>query len=1025
MLIIHTAYAGNTFYIWGEHSFTSENILADAPTTPRHPFAASAAELSAALERTGVPQTSGSYSVHTCRIVLPQFNGVPLPSSPLLGDVPFTEETCSLETFEADAVAVSQEIFNAVLRVVGTDGEKLPVPGIIFAKDTRFVLAAFEYAAVLAARGCFIPDMEKTEAGCLSQWSPLYLPKYHDEYSSYIRALPPVMKNFSIAGGASAAHEQENLATEILASLLDSIIRQAQSEGARGRRVDPDNAHEMWIRSLTWPKAPLGMWDEEMSSIYPQIKAWADDAKTGSGEPWRLFLRLGEPDENGNGSGDWTLAWYLQSVRDPSLIIPAARVWSPGTAERQWFESVGANPRRYLLQMLGQISKDVPAIASSLDGPCPVSCSLTTEELFNFLSDDVPALLDKGIYIQFPTAWGSPSDRPRLAVTGSVHDDAVFSAGGQMSLNDLIDVNWSISLGGDVLTADELSMLSELKTPLVNVRGRWVLLYRNELEDIIEGIKKLPQKTDRRSVLFASLSESYKGLRVSSVGGSPWLDSVRAVLTGTEPIKDIPQPEGFCGTLRPYQLRGLSWLAWLTKLGLGGCLADDMGLGKTIEALALLQTLRLHGETRPVLLVCPTSVIENWRREAQRFVPDMKTAVHHGTERRRGEKFISEAEGASLVITSYSLVHRDLAALSHVGWSGVILDEAQNIKNPDTRQAHAARSIPADWHVALTGTPVENHVGDLWSIMEFIVPGLLPNKARFVRDFLRPIQAGSKAAMEKIKRMTGPFILRRLKTDKEIITDLPQKIESEVFCPLGPEQASLYAAELSQLEERIADAEGIRRKGLVLSTITALKQICDHPALFLKDNSDIGGRSGKLARLAELAEEMLSAGDRALIFTQYAAMGELIKQFLQETFGRETLFLHGGVPREKRDEMVRRFQSGDKDTPQFFVLSIKAGGTGLNLTGANHVVLFDRWWNPAVEQQAVDRAYRIGQTSNVQVHYFCCKGTLEEKIEALIQNKKHVAESIITSGENWLTELSDDDLSELFALGDDSVEDIK
>jgi SNF2 family DNA or RNA helicase len=309
--------------------------------------------------------------------------------------------------------------------------------------------------------------------------------------------------------------------------------------------------------------------------------------------------------------------------------------------------------------------------------------------------------------------------------------------------------------------------------------------------------------------------------------------------------------------------------------------------------------------------------------------------------------------------------------------------------------------------------------------MEFIVPGLLPNKARFVRDFLRPIQAGSKAAMEKIKRMTGPFILRRLKTDKEIITDLPQKIESEVFCPLGPEQASLYAAELSQLEERIADAEGIRRKGLVLSTITALKQICDHPALFLKDNSDIGGRSGKLARLAELAEEMLSAGDRALIFTQYAAMGELIKQFLQETFGRETLFLHGGVPREKRDEMVRRFQSGDKDTPQFFVLSIKAGGTGLNLTGANHVVLFDRWWNPAVEQQAVDRAYRIGQTSNVQVHYFCCKGTLEEKIEALIQNKKHVAESIITSGENWLTELSDDDLSELFALGDDSVEDIK
>ena len=398
--------------------------------------------------------------------------------------------------------------------------------------------------------------------------------------------------------------------------------------------------------------------------------------------------------------------------------------------------------------------------------------------------------------------------------------------------------------------------------------------------------------------------------------------------------------------------------------------------------------------------------------------------IHHGAKRLKGGEFAQKAAGSAVVLSSYALLHRDNTLFSGVSWAGVVLDEAQNIKNPDTRQARAARSLTADWRFALTGTPVENHVGDMWSLMEFLVPGLLPNKTKFSRDFLRPIQAGDAKAMEKIKKMTGPFILRRLKTDKDIISDLPEKIESQEFCPLSREQASLYGAVLSSLDEEISGSEGIRRKGLVLAAITSLKQICDHPALYLKDNSEIEGRSGKLARLAEIAEEMLSAGDRTLIFTQYAEMGALLKKFLQETFGRETLFLHGSVPREKRDEMVRRFQESS-DAPPFFVLSLKAGGTGLNLTGANHVVMFDRWWNPAVEQQAVDRAYRIGQTSSVQVHYFCCRGTLEEKIEALIASKKHVADAVVSTGEQWLTEFSDDELHELFSLGRDAVEDLK
>ncbi len=566
-------------------------------------------------------------------------------------------------------------------------------------------------------------------------------------------------------------------------------------------------------------------------------------------------------------------------------------------------------------------------------------------------------------------------------------------------------------------------MLRKLKAPLANIRGKWILIYRDELERVMEGIKKLPRKISRREALISSFRESRGDLPLSAITGSDWLDSVRSVLTGVEQIEQTAQPEGFRGELRPYQIKGLSWLSWLAETGLGGCLADDMGLGKTVQALALMKTRILKGEKDPVLLICPTSVIENWRREAEHFVPDLSVRIHHGTGRQRGEKFSESVKGTDLVITSYSLLHRDNDTFNRTEWSGVILDEAQNIKNPETRQSKAARSIRAKWHFALTGTPVENHVGDMWSIMEFLMPGLLPNKTRFVRDFMRPIQAGETGALQKIKKITGPFILRRSKTDKSIISDLPEKIETEVFCSLNREQASLYGAVLDDLEERLKGSSGIRRKGAVLAAITSLKQVCDHPALYLKDRSQIAGRSGKLARLTEIAEEMLSVGDRALIFTQYAEMGAMLKNYLQETFGREALFLHGGVERGKRDEMVRKFQDS-KDAPPFFVLSLKAGGTGLNLTGANHVVMFDRWWNPAVEQQAVDRAYRIGQKERVLVHYFCCKGTLEEKIELLIKSKKEIADSVVSAGENWLTEMSDSELRQLFRLSRDAVEDI-
>jgi SNF2 family DNA or RNA helicase len=367
-------------------------------------------------------------------------------------------------------------------------------------------------------------------------------------------------------------------------------------------------------------------------------------------------------------------------------------------------------------------------------------------------------------------------------------------------------------------------------------------------------------------------------------------------------------------------------------------------------------------------------------------------------------------------------LHRDFDALKGVSWDALILDEAQNIKNPQTKQAQAARALKAGHRIALTGTPVENHVGDLWSIVEFLNPGWLGTQAEFKRTFHVPIQAGrDPEAARRLKRLTAPLILRRLKTDKAIIADLPEKLEAKMFCTLTKEQASLYAAVVDETTAQIESAEGIKRKGIVLATLSKLKQVCNHPAQFLGDNSAVAGRSGKLARLTEMLDEALSAGDRALVFTQFSEMGTLLRNHLQETFGREVLFLHGATPKAQRDRMVERFQAKNGDAPPVFILSLKAGGTGLNLTAASHVFHFDRWWNPAVENQATDRAFRIGQTRRVQVHKFVCVGTLEEKIDAMIEQKKEVAGSVVGTGEAWLTKLSNAELKELFALREEAL----
>jgi SNF2 family DNA or RNA helicase len=516
----------------------------------------------------------------------------------------------------------------------------------------------------------------------------------------------------------------------------------------------------------------------------------------------------------------------------------------------------------------------------------------------------------------------------------------------------------------------------------------------------------------------AAMDGELEGLPLVGVDARGWIGDL---LSGAadQRVEPIPTPAAFAGTLRPYQQRGLAWLAFLGRVGLGGVLADDMGLGKTVQLLALLAVDAEHrnaqGEPHaPTLLVCPMSLVGNWRREAARFTPDLRVHVHHGAERSRGTAFEHAVEKADLVITTYAIAARDARDLSTVGWRRVVVDEAQAIKNAATKQAVAIRSLPATHRIAVTGTPVENRLVDLWSVVDFANPGLLGSASSFKQRYAVPIERhGDDDAAERLRAVTRALILRRLKTDRTIINDLPDKIEMEVVCSLTREQASLYQAVVDDMLEKIDNSEGMERR---VATMTKLKQVCNHPAHLLRDGSRLGGRSGKLERIEQTLEEVLAAGEKALLFTQFAEFGGLLRGHLAARFGREVLFLHGGVGKAAGDEMVARFQSDAPSSPVLFVLSLKAGGTGLTLTAANHVLHVDRWWNPAVEDQATNRAFRIGQTRSVQVRKLVCAGTVEEKVADMITQKRGLAAKIVGSGEGWLTDLSTAELRKLVTL---------
>ncbi len=1057
MIVLHAGILEKDFLLWGETPLgpeapgkqkktrTGVSKVARKLSKP-YPYDAGVERLFAALREAAFGFKVNNKAVKRVVIWLPTAENKPIPSSPLIADPPEASFTATLTPWPVTAIRLAPP--EAAEFLCACAGKQTLAQGVIIGNDLAFWAQALRFAGTLAARQQFLPGITEEKGIYAARWKPVIFGPDSERLASLASAMPAVSRamvrldeRLEIGLDKPPELASTSVLSEFIDATVDCLVRSADISMGGGDSGFPstfESLHDHWLHALRSSQAIMEGDSGGLAQLAAQVKEWQRPLAASTASPFRLCFRLEEPDGNGDksaragdGQGSWYVRYLLQGAHDPSLLIPAEEAWMSGGRTRKNARRIfplfqdGFNPREYLLLSLGQASGICPRIEASLATFGPAGYEIDAAGAHEFLTQKALALKQSGFGVMLPAWWTGKGTKLRL--TARAHVQAPKMQGGSgLSLDEIVQFDWQVALGSEMLSREELQALARIKAPLVKFRGQWVQVEAAEIEAALALWKKKGrgQATAREIVQMALGGKKISGnIPLEGITATGWISDLLAQLEGKSPFRELPAPSEFRGSLRRYQERGYSWLAFLRGWGLGACLADDMGLGKTIQTLALIQRDWEMSTKQPVLLVCPTSVVNNWEKESARFTPELPVMVHHGIARMKGEDFGKKASEQAMVISSYALLQRDFEILKGVPWSGVVLDEAQNIKNPETKQARAARAFKGGYRIALTGTPVENNVGDLWSIMEFLNPGFLGTQTDFKRSFFIPIQAGrNPEAMEKLKRLTGPFVLRRLKTDKTIITDLPEKMEMKVFCPLTKEQASLYEAVVKEAMKTLDSTEGIRRKGVVLATLSKLKQVCNHPAQFLGDNSPIPGRSGKLARLTEMVEEMITVGDRALVFSQFAEMGEILRRHLEETFGREVLFLHGAVPKAHRDRMVERFQD-EKDGPQVFILSLKAGGTGLNLTRASRVVHFDRWWNPAVENQATDRAFRIGQTKNVQVHKFLCAGTLEEKIDEMIERKKGIAEKVIGTGEGWLTELSTAALRDLFSLRREAVGD--
>jgi superfamily II DNA or RNA helicase len=934
----------------------------------------------------------------------------------------------------------------AALRLVETSGYAIPVahalPLLAAATeaDTRGApsLAAWVYATRLAldlvARGRIVPrfgDGDATQG--MARWS-VHLGADDDtaRVESLASALPyaafalPVPHIAPRAGVRVTVHAAPVVLRHFLDAAADAVVRDAikSERGAKPPAAALRDASwsGKWIKGLTGKDTRLQISSADERSWLDRTNNWSD-AVTIDDDDAQCALRLGLCDGE-------------HFPLDISIVSPHLHE-----------DSVAV-----LVRMVGIAARLFTPVRRALDNNINRDASfriqLDASEAWTFMTDAAPRLTAAGFQVMIPSVFTRTGERRlrlRMKITSRAtsHPRRATVPG---ILGDVCEFHWEAAIGDSTLTEAELHELAASHSPLVSWRGEWVianpkhiraiqsLVGSRESISIAEALQSalLNEPVHPPEAIASDISNLALDVRTEGIVA----DLLARIRRADDCALDI---SALIGTLRPYQERGVRWLATMGELGLGGCLADDMGLGKTVQILALLLHVRARDpqDARPSLIVCPTSVVGNWEREAARFAPSLRIIPHYGADRAKtteallGNMAIAGASGdaadglanasagvscGTVVVTTYPVLRRDSQLLRDIAWHVLVLDEAQHVKNSAAQVSEDARTLRAAQRFALTGTPIENRLSDLWSILHATTPGLLGTAIAFKRTYSTPIEKhGDEHAAERLKQVIAPFVLRRVKTDPAIIVDLPPKQEQEVVCTLTSEQAGLYRAVVDDAMRIIETTAGITRKGHVLALITALKQICNHPSQYLHDQGPLLGRSGKLARLGEMLEEAISEGDKALVFTQFREMGDRLVQYLQPHLNCPIHYLHGGTATKVRTEMVHDFQTHDAG-PMVFILSLKAGGTGLNLTAANHVFHFDRWWNPAVEDQATDRAHRIGQTRSVQVHKLVTAGTIEEKISFMLAHKRELAERVVGAGERWVTELGDAELRALFSL---------
>ncbi|MDN4069751.1 DEAD/DEAH box helicase [Paenibacillus vini] len=935
--------------------------------------------------------------------------------------------------------------------------------GIEPGPELEYWSVAARFALDLLLRGKIVPGSKPgvgvlgrrrgTQAAISAVWGPYLIDDDEVTFRQLAGSMPPValaaVQPLALLENGSLGDRQLALLHSFLTAMIDYEVRKAVMD--LGRKLNPARADyrrgyspltELWWNGLLSAaiqpdiqgnSAEIEHLTEEIAEAGGARPSAADeDGEDGDAGSLRLCLRVEPILDNGGFEPEqdfrWKLSLWGEGTEDPSVLLPAGLIWSYPAPDMTIRGRKYRNVRQNLLLRLKKAADLSHELAAAMETARPEVLELYPEEMYSFLSRSVALLRKHGVNVQMPSRWtreGRRSAGVKIKASGWEKERGDKEPETGLGIGQLVAFEAGAVLNGEELSREELAELAASKSPLVFFRGEWIEIDVKEIRQVLKFMKRQESgtMTFRELMYLASGADQdnrFDGLQVETVEA----EGLLAVLMSGETVRSFSSrqvPEALNGTLRPYQERGFQWLSSMRQLGFGALLADDMGLGKTVQVITEL----LDGmETLPgtCLIVCPTSLLGNWQRELERFAPEMKVYVHHGSDRLHGEPLMRECHESDVVLTTYQLAGRDGMELRNLEWKTIVLDEAQYIKNYGTKQAQSVMKLSAPQRIAMTGTPVENRLSELWSIFQFLNPGYLGTSASFRAKYTSSGE-GQPAELGRLRRLVAPFLLRRLKSDPDIRKDLPEKIELKSYCSLTAQQAGMYEAVTAELMSKIGESGGIARKGLVLSSLTRLKQICNHPRLAagrpLSGAAAGMERSGKMERLTELLDIIMDNGEAALIFTQYVQMGELLREELARRYGTTPFFLHGGVVKQERDEMVRSFQEGS-GVP-IFVLSLKAGGVGLNLTRANHVIHYDRWWNPAVENQATDRVFRIGQQKNVEVHKLICQGTLEERIDELIERKRSLSEQVVGSGEQWLTEMSDDELRNLIALQSGSI----